>query len=244
MDLFLADVTNVFSLQPDKQSGPCTPFLGKESTRMSLGFSNGMMSKEAARVGRKHKDTVSILQAADSLLSLYSETNYIEHHMFIPPLFVALMKASDFTDHHVWQTLLKYCQFADNWASVDKLCLDLLGRFPAYDAPFVDDLYEFSRSSNLYLRRFSVVILCRPCRTLPQAVTVALDLATFILGSKENLLRKTVAWICKESSKSDQQQVYQFLLKNYEQIMWGTLNDAMSKLNNDMRRELTKLKKG
>ncbi|KAL0215554.1 hypothetical protein P9112_007738 [Eukaryota sp. TZLM1-RC] len=240
---FLNDVNGVFAIQPDRTTD-VKPFLGKDSTRLSYGLSNPLLRKQASIIGKKFKKTVSVTSAIDALLQLYLETQYIEPHVLIPPLLVALSQSDSFTDHSVWRSAIRLVNGADNWVSIDMLCLEFLGRFPVYQEPFLSDVHRWKSSTSVYLQRISIVIFCRAVRKLPAAVPIALSVTAHHLLSRHNLIRKSVAWICKESSKSDKEVVYKWLQNHYSDILWGTLNDAMSKLSSLQKTQLSKLKRG
>ncbi|KAL0248601.1 hypothetical protein GEMRC1_003836 [Eukaryota sp. GEM-RC1] len=243
IERFLQDVNEVFTLPPERDTS-VKPFLGKDATRLSFGLSNPTLRKQATIIGKSYRKNLTVVDVSDALFDLYSTTQYLEPHIFIPCLLTAISQPSDFTNIDVWNTIKRFVPFADSWVAVDMLCLEYLGRFPVFESPFLDDVREWNSSSKLFVRRTSIAVFCRPCRKIAASVPVALEVTKTLLECKDNLIRKCVAWICKESSKSDPSTVFMFLRQNYTKIYWGTLNDAMSKLNQEQRSELTKLKKG
>lgn len=116
----------------------------------------------------------------------------------------------------------------DNWASVDSMAGNvvspLLERFPG----LVKELAGWSASSNLWVRRMSIVPLvpfARHGRYLDQAYRTVRAL----LGDREDLMHKAMGWLLREAGKTDGARLEAFLLRHGSTVPRTTLRYAIER---------------
>lgn len=125
----------------------------------------------------------------------------------------------------------------DNWAAVDSMAgnvvAPLLERFPE----LVQELTGWSASSNLWLRRMSIVPLvpfARHGRYLDESYrTVAA-----LLGDREDLMHKAMGWLLREAGKTDAARLEGFLLVHGAAVPRTTLRYAIERFPAAKRKAL------
>ncbi len=127
--------------------------------------------------------------------------------------------------------------YCDNWAAVDILCPEALGGLIERHPELADEVYEWTRHRNRWVRRASIVAyvpLARHGKFLDQAYRTA----EAMFGTEDDLLQKATGWMLREAGKKDMPRLRRFLLDNGPRIPRTTLRYAIERFPIEERRKL------
>jgi len=150
---------------------------------------------------------------------------------------------------------LNNLEFVNNWDLVDLSTHYILGQAILDGLRKESILDEFSQSDNLWERRISIVSTWVIIRT--GKIDTTLRISKKLLDDKEDLIHKAVGWMLRESwklgepnrkrrmrenkkGKKAQEQVEQFLIKNYNQLPRTTLRYAIERMEEKKRKRFLK----
>ncbi len=137
---------------------------------------------------------------------------------------------SDFALFERW-----IAQYVNNWAKCDTLCNHALGSFVEMYPEFVTNLKGWTASNNRWLRRAAAVTLILPARK-GEFLDDVFEIADLLLEDKDDLVQKGYGWMLKEASKSHQQEVFDYVVKNKASMPRTALRYAIEKMPKDLRR--------
>ncbi|MGB4086934.1 DNA alkylation repair protein [Methanothrix sp.] len=138
------------------------------------------------------------------------------------------------SDFYVFERWLK--QYVNNWAKCDTLCNHALGSLIEMYPQFVEDLFLWARSDNRWVRRGSAVTLILPARRgdfLPEVFMIA----DILLEDKDDLVQKGYGWLLKEASRTHQDQVFEYVMRNKAVMPRTALRYAIEKMPEELRRK-------
>ena len=105
------------------------------------------------------------------------------------------------------------CEYVNNWASCDTLCNHTIGTFIEMYPEYVPRLKEFATSDNRWIRRASAVSLIIPARK-GKFLNDIFEIADILLVDKDDLVQKGYGWMLKAAGESNQQKVFDYVVKN------------------------------
>ena len=129
--------------------------------------------------------------------------------------------------------------YSANWASTDDMCGRVIGpvilKYPAL-AP---QMRAWSRHSNMWVRRASIVGLLPPIRRgNKQAVDLVYEIAKRLHPDPHDLIHKAVGWALREAGKIDPARLERYLRANVRVIPRTTFRYAIERFSVTKRREL------
>jgi 3-methyladenine DNA glycosylase AlkD len=137
---------------------------------------------------------------------------------------------SDFMVFERW--LEKY---VNNWAKCDSLCNHAIGSFVEKYPQYIENLKNWTRSENRWLRRASAVTLIIPAKQ-GEFLKDIFEIADSLLQDKDDLVQKGYGWMLKEASRMHQKEVYDYVLRNSKLMPRTALRYAIEKMPEDLRR--------
>jgi len=140
-------------------------------------------------------------------------------------------KPSDFTIFESWVE-----RYITNWASCDSFCTHTVGTFLEMYPRHITKLKQWAKSSNLWMRRAAAVSLIVPARKKLFHKEV-LDIATILLHDDEDLVQKGYGWMLKAASESNQDAVFQFVIKHKATMPRTALRYAIEKMPQHLKKE-------
>lgn len=135
-------------------------------------------------------------------------------------------------DFKIFERWLK--NHVSSWSSCDDLCTHALGEFIYQFPEFLPKIKQWAKSSNMWFRRASAVVLIYSLRRkkyLKEAFTVA----RILLQDDEDLVQKGYGWMLKEASKAYRKEVFDFVIKNKKLMPRTALRYAIEKMPANMR---------
>ena len=142
-------------------------------------------------------------------------------------------------DFMIFERWLK--EYVNNWAKCDTLCNHgieaFIERYPSY----VNNLKNWTSSSNRWQRRASSVTLVIPAKQ-GKFLKDILEIADLLLQDKDDLVQKGYGWMLKEASRSHQQEVFDYIIRNREVMPRTAFRYAIEKMPEELKRIAMKKK--
>jgi 3-methyladenine DNA glycosylase AlkD len=124
--------------------------------------------------------------------------------------------------------------YVNNWAKCDTLCNHSVGSFIEKFPYYIANLKTWTVSDNRWMRRASAVTLILPARK-GNFLKDVFEISDSLLTDKDDLVQKGYGWMLKEASKSHQQEVFEYVMKNKKDMPRTALRYAIEKFPKDLR---------
>ena len=176
----------------------------------------------------KEKDKKEIFSLCEGLL----ESDYGEEAFIAFEWAYSLRRyytADDFITFEGWME-----KYVNNWAKCDTLCNHTLGSFIEQFPQYIENLKSWTKSENRWLRRASAVTLILPARK-GSFLNDVLEICDSLLMDGDDLVQKGYGWLLKETSKSHQKEVFEYIMRNKRDMPRTALRYAIEKLPKDLR---------
>jgi 3-methyladenine DNA glycosylase AlkD len=121
---------------------------------------------------------------------------------------------------------LDHLAAVNNWDLVDGSTASLVGQHIAGNAALMRKLVK---SENVWHRRIAIVSTFAEIRAGRTAATFAM--AERLLSDKHDLIHKAVGWLLREAGKLSQDELLEFLRKNYGRLPRTTLRYAIERFD-------------
>lgn len=138
---------------------------------------------------------------------------------------------SDFNTFERWLEV-----YVTNWASCDTLCNHTVGAFLEMYPQFVENLKTWAKSDNRWMRRGAAVSLIIPAKK-GRFHKKCLEIAGLLLLDEDDLVQKGYGWMLKAASESDQDLIYNFVMKNRAVMPRTALRYAIEKMPDELRKK-------
>jgi 3-methyladenine DNA glycosylase AlkD len=125
-------------------------------------------------------------------------------------------------------------KYVNNWAKCDTLCNHSVGSFIEKFPSYIANLKTWTGSDNRWVRRASAVTLILPARK-GNFLTDIFEISDNLLRDRDDLVQKGYGWMLKEASKSHQQEVFEYIMKNKKDMPRTALRYAIEKFPKDLR---------
>lgn len=124
-----------------------------------------------------------------------------------------------------------------NWATTDGICGSLIGPLLVQHPELASKLRAWSRSSNLWVRRASVVGLI-PLARRGHQLDLVYENARRLQPDREDLIHKAVGWTLREAGKADPRRLERYLIAQGSRTPRTTLRYAIERFPPEKRRAL------
>jgi 3-methyladenine DNA glycosylase AlkD len=124
--------------------------------------------------------------------------------------------------------------YVNNWAKCDTLCNHSVGSFIEKFPSYIANLKTWTASDNRWMRRASAVTLILPARK-GNFLKDVFEISDSLLTDKDDLVQKGYGWMLKEASKSHQQEVFEYVMKNKKDMPRTALRYAIEKFPKNLR---------
>lgn len=125
-------------------------------------------------------------------------------------------------------------EYVNNWASCDTLCNHTLGEFIEMYPEYLGKLKDLAKSDNRWMRRASAVSLIIPGRK-GKFINDIIEIADILLLDKDDLVQKGYGWMLKAASEANQQEIFEFVIKNKSIMPRTALRYAIEKMPSEMK---------
>lgn len=124
----------------------------------------------------------------------------------------------------------------NTWAKVDTFCNHTMGdyidRFPGA----VQELKKWTLANNRWMRRASAVSLIIPARS-GEYLKDIFDISDALLEDQDDMVQKGYGWMLKEASRKHQKEVFEYVLRNKENMPRTALRYSIELMPEEMRNE-------
>jgi 3-methyladenine DNA glycosylase AlkD len=138
-------------------------------------------------------------------------------------------EADDFFVFEEWLSC-----YVSNWAECDTLCnhtmASCIEKYPSY----LENLKNWTKSNNRWLRRGAAVTLILPARK-GKFLKDVFEIADSLLLDEDDLVQKGYGWMLKEASKQHQTQVFEYIMKNKAKMPRTALRYAIEKMPQNLK---------
>ncbi|WP_342303725.1 DNA alkylation repair protein [Methanolobus sp. ZRKC5] len=126
--------------------------------------------------------------------------------------------------------------YVNNWAKCDTLCNHTIGAFVEMYPQFIDSLKTWTGSDNRWYRRAAAVTLIIPARR-GEFLDDIFEIADLLLMDGDDLVQKGYGWMLKEASKQNQQEIFDYVMRNKKVMPRTALRYAIEKFPEDLRKK-------
>lgn len=137
-------------------------------------------------------------------------------------------------DFKVFERWIK--KYINNWAKCDVLCGHTVGEFIERYPTFVNELKKWTKSKNRWVKRAAAVSLIIPAKK-GMFLNDVFEIAELLLTDKDDMVQKGYGWMLKEASRKNQKQVFEFVMKNKNDMPRTALRYAIEKMPESLRKK-------
>ena len=130
-------------------------------------------------------------------------------------------------------------KYITNWASCDTLCNHSIGTFIAMYPEHLEQLKNWTDSTNRWKKRAAAVTLIIPARKglfLPDIV----EIAERLLSDPDDLVQKGYGWMLKSASQAHPKEVFDYLMSRKDLMPRTAFRYALEKMPTEWRAEAMK----
>ncbi|MFA5364124.1 MAG: DNA alkylation repair protein [Candidatus Bathyarchaeia archaeon] len=129
--------------------------------------------------------------------------------------------------------------YVSNWAECDTLCNHTVGSFVEKYPQYLENLKQWTQSTNRWTKRGAAVTLVLPARKGMFLDTV-FEIADKLLLDSDDLIQKGYGWMLKEASKKHQTEVFNYVMRNKDVMPRTALRYAIEKMPEELRKKAMK----
>lgn len=127
-------------------------------------------------------------------------------------------------------------KYVDTWGSCDDFCTHAFGYHLSIFPEFISKIHLWTSSKNKWKRRASAVIFIYSARQ-GKYLDDVLETAKSLLLDEEDLIQKAYGWMLKEASKSNQKEIFDFVMKNKSNMPRTALRYAIEKMPASLKKQ-------
>jgi len=194
----------------------------------------GVKTALVTKIAEQHDDEIlampknNVFALCDDLWqSDYMEESFIACHFSF-----LIRKIFDSSDFMVFEKWVK--NYVSNWASCDTLCNHTLAAFVEMYPAFLENLKNWTRSENRWIKRASAVTLIIPARN-GKFLRDIFKIADSLLTDDDDLVQKGYGWMLKSASQAHQKEVFDYVIKKKAVMPRTALRYAIEKMPEDLK---------
>jgi 3-methyladenine DNA glycosylase AlkD len=130
-------------------------------------------------------------------------------------------------------------KYFNNWAKCDGFCNHTMGNFLVKYPVFIEELKEWTQSENRWMKRAAAVSLIVPAKK-GQFLKDIFEISDLLLLDEDDLVQKGYGWLLKVASHLHQKKVFDYVMKNKENMPRTALRYAIEKMTQSLRKEAMK----
>jgi len=130
-------------------------------------------------------------------------------------------------------------KYVNNWAKCDGFCNHTMGNFLVKYPVFIEELKEWTQSENRWMKRAAAVSLIVPAKK-GQFLKDIFEISDLLLLDEDDLVQKGYGWLLKVASHLHQKKVFDYVMKNKENMPRTALRYAIEKMTQSLRKEAMK----
>jgi len=148
-----------------------------------------------------------------------------------------LPKMTDRFEPEDWLIFKNWIEkYINNWAKCDGFCNHTIGSFIVKYPEFIKDLKKWTQLKNRWLRRAAAVSLIVPAKK-GHFLEDVFEISDRLLLDEDDLVQKGYGWLLKVASHIHQKEVFQYVMKNKENMPRTALRYAIEKMPQSLRKK-------
>ncbi len=228
----IADIRRELQRQVDEKTKSTFQRYFKEGV-VAYGVKTGLVNKIAAKyyplvkpLGKK-----AIFRLCEELL----KSNYQEEAVIVCEWSYRLHNIYEPDDFFIFEDWLK--KYVNNWAKCDTLCNHSVGSLVDKYPQYLQNLKQWAKSSNRWLRRAAAVTLIIPAKQ-GKFLKDILDIADILLKDNDDLVQKGYGWLLKDASKKHQDKIFEYVMKNKKVMPRTALRYAIERMPGELKQKV------
>jgi 3-methyladenine DNA glycosylase AlkD len=171
------------------------------------------------------------------------KSQYLEEAVVACIFSQSLHKKYEPSDFKVFERWIH--KYVNNWADCDTLCNHTVGMFVMMYPGYVNELKNWAKSPNRWVKRASAVSLIIPARK-GMFLKDVFEIADILLPDKDDMVQKGYGWMLKAASetyyKSEtyQKEVFDYVMSRKDVMPRTALRYAIEKMPQELRMEAMK----
>lgn len=216
-----------------QQSDPQIQASGKKFFKEEV-KSYGIITAKVSQIAKKYKKQVLALDKSQifALCEEMWQSGYLQESFIACDYSFAICRQFEPTDFKVLEKWVN--NYVSNWASCDTLCNHTIGAFIEMYPQYLENLKDWAKSTNRWVRRAAAVSLIVPARQGKFLKTV-FAIADLLLEDRDDLVQKGYGWLLKVASQKYQQQVFDYVMNNKAKMPRTALRYAIEKMPKDLK---------
>lgn len=196
--------------------------------------SYGIKTAKVAKIAKAYKQQVLALDKREvfALCEELWRSGYLQESFIACEFSYAMRRQFEPADFKILQKWVN--SYVSNWASCDTLCNHTIGAFLEMYPDHLENLKTWAKSANRWVKRASAVSLIVPVRQGKFLKTV-FAIADILLEDEDDLVQKGYGWMLKVASQKQQQQVFDYVMKNKAKMPRTALRYAIEKMPKDLK---------
>jgi 3-methyladenine DNA glycosylase AlkD len=199
----------------------------------------GMKTSTVMAIAKKYWKEVKTRPKTEifALCEELYKSGYIEESFIVSNWAYALSGRYEPGDFLVFRRWIE--TYISNWASCDGFCNHAMGDFIEQYPEYIEDLKDWTRSDNRWMRRAAAVSLIVPAKhgKFPDE---AIAIADLLLTDPDDLVQKGYGWLLKEASRKHEDAVFAYVMKNRKVMPRTALRYAIELMPKDKKAEAMK----
>jgi 3-methyladenine DNA glycosylase AlkD len=181
----------------------------------------------------KNRDKPEIFALCEELY----RSGYMEESFIVSEWAHALSGRYEREDFEIFERWIG--TYITNWASCDGFCNHTMGDFLDQYPEFIDNLKQWTRSENRWMRRAAAVSLIIPAKH-GKFLAEALEIADLLLTDSDDLVQKGYGWLLKEESRNHTGEIFAYVMQNKKNMPRTALRYAIELMPGDLKAEAMK----
>lgn len=125
-------------------------------------------------------------------------------------------------------------KYIDNWAKCDGFCNHTIGGFIEKYPQYIEELKNWARAGNPWLRRAAAVSLIIPAKE-GKFLTGIFEIADILIADNDDMVQKGYGWMLKEASRLHQKEVFDYVATNKKIMPRTALRYAIELMPKDLK---------
>jgi 3-methyladenine DNA glycosylase AlkD len=194
----------------------------------------GIKTAIVTKISKKYFDAIKDKNKSDifRLCEELFQSGYIEESFIASNWSYNLHAQSEDKDFLMFEKWIE--KYVNNWASCDTLCNHTVGAFIEKFPEYVNNLKNWAKSDNSWMRRAAAVSLIIPAKK-GKFLEEAFEISNLLIADKEDLVRKGYGWLLKEESRTYQNEVFEYVMKNKHKMPRTALRYAIELMPKELK---------
>lgn len=171
----------------------------------------------------------------DELYGLCEElfkTGYFEESIIACNWAESVSKQAETSDFKLFERWID--SYITNWATCDTFCNHTMGNFLEKYPAYLQQLKQFAKSPNRWMRRAAAVSLIVPARK-GLFLKEILEIADVLLTDSDDLVQKGYGWMLKVASQKHQQVILNYVVSHKAVMPRTALRYAIEKMPKELK---------